>query len=204
LTDREIGVRRQPFPGRGWAIFALAGMVVVWSWRGLEQAKGFALIAHTQVASEPVVRVALEPYPVNPYRWHAILETKDFYQTAEINTWNPDSPGSIQSDAHRDVLYKPLDTPAVEAAKKTLIGRVFQDWGSWLVMRDVGPEPVPGIQPPQLPANRQWTTVVLSDLRFAYSFTASRPAGRAPLTGWVYIVDSREEVAEGMGSTEQK
>ena len=162
------------------------------------------MLAHTQVASEPVVRTALEPYPVNPYRWHAILETRDFYQTAEIDTWNPDSPGSIQSDPHQDVLYKPLDTPAVEAAKRTLVGRVFQDWGSWLVIRDVGQEPVPGIDPPQLPPNRLWTTVVFSDLRFGYSFMASRPVGRAPLSGWVYIVDRREEAAEGMGGTAQK
>jgi inner membrane protein len=203
LTDREIGVRSQPFPGRGWAIFALLGMVALWSWRGFEQAKGFAMIAHTHVASEPVLRLALEPYPINPYRWHVILETRDFYQTAEINTWNPDAPNSIHSDPSADLLYKPPDTPAVEAAKQTLIGKVFQDWGIWLVLRDVGQEPVPGINPPQLPPNRQWTTVVFSDLRFGYSFMASQPPGRAPLGGWAYIVDNREEGAEGMGSKEQ-
>jgi inner membrane protein len=148
--------------------------------------------------------MALEPYPVDPYRWHAILETRDFYQTAEIDTWNPDSPAAIHSDPGGDVLYKPFDTPAVEAAKRTLIGEVFQDWGSWLLMRDAGQQPVPGLDPPQLPPNRPWATVVFSDLRFAYSFMGSRPVGRAPLTGWVYIVDNRDEAAEGMGGTVQK
>jgi len=204
LTDREIGVRRPQFSGQGWAIFALLGMVALWCWRGFEQAKGFTMIGQTQVASEPVLRVALEPYPVNPYRWHVLLETRDFYQTAEVNTWNPGSTTAIQSDPDTDVQYKPADTPAVEAAKRTLIGEVFQDWGSWRVIRDAGQEPVPGIDPPQLPPNRQWTTVVFSDLRFRYSFMASQPAGRAPLGGWVYIVDNREEAAEGMGGREQK
>ena len=41
-----------------------------------------ALLDNLQVASEPVKRVALEPYPVNPFRWHAILETQDFYQSS--------------------------------------------------------------------------------------------------------------------------
>ena len=74
------------------------------------------------------------------YRWHAILETADFYQTAEINTWT----GAIESDRQRDVIYKPADTPAVEAAKQTRLGKVYLDWGRWAVVRDLGQEPVDG------------------------------------------------------------
>ena len=48
-----------------------------------------ALLDNTQVALDPVTRVALEPYPVNPFRWHAILETAGYYQTAEIDTLEP-------------------------------------------------------------------------------------------------------------------
>jgi inner membrane protein len=158
------------------------------------------MIANTQVASEPVRRVALEPYPINPYRWHAILETQDFYQTAEVNTWT----GAIDSDPQRDVLYKPADTPAVEAAKHTLLGRVFLDWGSWAVVRDAGPEPVAGVDPPSLPPRRSWTTVQFSDLRFNYRFLPTQDqAARSTLGGWVYIVDGRDEAAEGMGLREQ-
>jgi len=204
LTDREIGARRQRFSGQGWAIFALLGIVSLWCWRGLEQAEGYTMLSHTQVASELVLRVALEPYPINPYHWHAILETRDFYQTAEVNTWNPSSPTAIDSDPRRDVMYKPADTPAVEAAKGTLVGKVFQDWGSWVVIEDAGQQPVPGVDPPQLVGNRSWTTVKFSDLRFLYSFIASRPSGRAPLSGWAYIVDGHEEAAEGMGGKEQR
>ena len=36
LADREIGVRRKPFRGRGWAIFALTGMGLLWFWRWVE------------------------------------------------------------------------------------------------------------------------------------------------------------------------
>ena len=102
------------------------------------------MLENTQVATAPVKRMAIEPYPVNPFRWHAILETDAIYQTAEINTRT----GSIDSDPERDVLYKPADTPAVEAAKRTFLGQVYLDWGTWAVVRDVGQEPVPGIGSP--------------------------------------------------------
>ncbi len=201
MTDREIGARRQRFRGRGWAIFALAGMVVLWGWRGFEQSQARTLLSHTQVVRAPVTRIALEPYPINPWRWHAILETANYYQTAEINTLT----GAIDSDASADILYKPEYTPAVEAAKRTLLGQVYLDWSSWPVVRDLGQETVPGVEPPQLPPGRTWTTVEFSDLRFSYGFLAG--GGRRPpsgLGGWVYIVDGREEAAEGMGSKEQK
>lgn len=200
LADREIGARRIRFRGRGWAIFALSGMIVLWCWRWSEHARGLALIANTQVADAPVIRAALEPYPVNPFRWHAILETASYYQVAEINTHT----GEISSDAHEDVIYKPPDTPAVEAAKQTPLGRVYLDWGRWAMVRDAGQEIAPGSEPPHLAPGRTWTTVEFSDLRFGFSmFEPGRVRG-APLGGWVYIVDGREDAGEWMNGREQK
>jgi inner membrane protein len=200
LVAGEIGERRKPFRGRGWAIFALVGMVVLWGWRWSEHAHALALVENAQIASEPVKRMAAEPYPVDPFRWHVILETANFYQTAEVNTRS----GEIESDSSRDVLYKPTADPAVEAAKQTLLGQVYLDWGTWAVVRDVGQEPVAGMDPPQLPPNRQWTTVEFSDLRFDYSYLSpGRTSGRNTLGGWVYIVDGHEDAGEVMGGREQ-
>src|SRR3954470_126643 len=39
LTDREIGARRTRFRGRGWAIFALAGMAALWVFRWAEHSQ---------------------------------------------------------------------------------------------------------------------------------------------------------------------
>jgi len=172
-------------------------------WRWLEHSAGLEMLHKTQVASAPVTRMALQPYPVNPYRWHAILETRDFYQTAELNTWDTSSPAAVASDPRSDVLYKPANTPAVEAAKRSLLGQVYLDWGTWAVVRDLGPTAIPALKPPEVPPGRTWTTVEFTDLRFAYSFMATRPRGRAPLGGWIYIVDGDEEAGEGMGAKEQ-
>lgn len=201
LADAEIGARREPFRGQAWAIFALVGMTLLWCWRWAEHAQALAMIDNVQLAPEPVMRVAVEPYPWNPYRWHAILETADAFQTAEVNTRT----GDIVSDPHRDTIYKPADTPAVEAAKQTLLGQVYLDWGSWAVVRDVGQEPEPALAPPKLTPGRTWTTVTFTDLRFDYPFLGSRStAGPPPLSGWVYIVDDRQEAGEGLDNRVQK
>jgi inner membrane protein len=201
LADREIGARRQRFRGRGWAIFALCGMLILGCWRWAEHAQALAMIENSPVSTARVLRAAAEPYPVNPFRWHDIVETDDYYQTAEIDTRT----GAIDSDPRRDVLYKPADTPAVEAAERTLLGRVYLDWGTWAVVRDLGPVPAPGMTPPQLPLNRAWTTVQFIDLRFDYAFLASRDhSGYPPLTGWVYIVDGQEDAGEDLNGREQR
>lgn len=201
LTDSEIGARRKPFRGRGWAIFALCGMVVVWGVRWAEHAHALALLEQTQVATAQVKRMAAEPYPVNPFRWHAILETAHYYQTAEVNSRT----GEIDSDPQTDVIYMPPATAATEAAKLTPLGQVYLDWGTWAVVRDVGKVPVAGMEPPRLPPDRQWTTVEFSDLRFDYSYLGpERATGRSPLNGWVYIVDGRDDAGEAMGGREQK
>jgi inner membrane protein len=203
LIGGEIGVRRKAFRGRGWAIFALTGMVLFWGWRWSEQGRARTLVENTQIATAQVRRVGLEPYPINPFRWHAILETPDYFQTAEVNTRS----GEIVSDPQTDVIFKPPSTAATEAAKRTLLGQVYLDWGTWAVVRDLGPMPAPGMAPPQVAPNRQWTTVEFDDLRFAYPFFGermSRAAGRSPLGGWVYIVDGRDEAGEAMNGREQR
>jgi len=201
LIGGEIGARRKPFRGRGWAIFALSSMVLLGCWRWAEHAQALAMVANTQITAAPVTRAAVEPYPINPFRWHAILETADFYQTAEIDTRT----GSIDSDPRRDVLYKPASTAATEAAKGTPLGQVYLDWGTWAVVRDLGQEPVPGMAPPQLAPNRTWTTVEFTDLRFAYSYLGTGTATEhSPLNGWVYIVDGREDGGELMNGREER
>ena len=203
LIGGEIGVRRTPFRGRGLAIFALTGIVLLWGWRWSEHGRARMLVENAQIATAPVKRMAFEPYPINPIRRHAILETAEYYQTAEINTRT----GEIASDPRTDVIYKPPATAATEAAKRTLLGQVYLDWGTWAVVRDVGPVPAPGMNPPELPPNQTWTTVMFTDLRFDYPFLgrgAERTPNRAPLSGWVYIVDGRDDAGEAMNGREQR
>ena len=201
LVAGEIGARKKEFRGRGWAIFTLVGMGLLWGWRWEEHARAQSMLEKTQVATAPVTRMAIEPYPVNPFHWHAVLETPEFYQTAEIDTRT----GMIDSDPQQDVQFKPPSTAATEVANRTPLGQVYLDWGTWAVVRDVGQEPVEGMEAPQLLPGRTWTTVEFTDLRFDYSYlSAGRATGRSPLSGWVYVVDGREDAGEAMGGREQR
>jgi inner membrane protein len=201
LADREMSSKRAPFRGRGWAIFALCGMILLWGLRYTQHDVAESLVRNNPITSDPVVRIAAEPYPWNPFHWHMILETQNYYQFAEVNTRTE----AIDSEAHSDKLYKPGDTQAVEAAKQTLLGKVYLDWGRWAVVSDIGQVQMLGIDTPKLPPGRTWTTVEFTDLRFGYDFRGTGST-RAPggLTGAVYIVDQREDAGEEMGNREQK
>ena len=201
LADAEIGARKRQFRGRGWAIFALVSMTLLGCWRWAEHGRARMLVENALLTAAPVQRIALEPYPINPFRWHAILETPAYYQTAEINTFT----GAVESDPRRDQLYKPSSTEATEAAKRTLLGQVYLDWGTWAVVRDLGPVAVPGIKPPELAPNRRWTTIQFTDLRWRYSYLGgdSTP-NSSPLDGWVYIVDGSDEAGMAMHGREQR
>jgi len=211
LADREVGARRTKFRGRGWAIAALTGMVILWCWRWVEHERARNLLEAAQVTPTPALRVALEPYPINPWRWHGILETETSWQTAEIDTRT----GAVASDPRIDSLLKPQNTAATLTARRTRLGQVYLDWSTWPVVRDVGEHTVPGTPAPDFPPLRSWTTVEFSDLRFAYSFLNTSMAGssnqqldsvlaHSPLTGWVYVLDGREAAAEFIDGREQK
>jgi inner membrane protein len=206
LTDREIGLTKPQLRGRAWAIFALTAMVALWSWRWFEHTHALNLLNSTQVATEPVLRIALEPYPINPTHWHAIIETEHTFQTAEVYT----NSGIIDTDLRYDVITKPADTPALEAAKQTPLGRVYLDWGRWAMLTDLGPETIPtrdeeDLPAPNLPPPHHWTTVRFDDLRFQYSYLGTgRTDAPSPLTGWVYIVDDKEDAGEVYGHRVQR
>jgi inner membrane protein len=211
LADREVGAQRTRFRGRGWAIFALTGMVVLWCWRWAEHAHARNLIEAGNLSPTPVLRVALEPYPTNPWRWHALLETETTWQTAEVDTRR----NLVESDPRTNALFKPPATPATQLARHTRLGQVYQDWSQWPVIREVGQRPVPGYPAPDLPPGRQWTTVQFSDLRFAYPYldtsmtgnserTFERMLASAGLSGWVYIVDQKEDAGQFLNGKEQK
>ena len=211
LADREVGARRPRFRGRGWAIFALCGMVVLWCFRWAEHARAHNLVEAALVTPTPARRIAIEPYPSNPWRWHALLETDTTWQTAEVDTRT----GAVASDPRIDSFYKPPATPAVRAARQTYLGRVYMDWSQWPVVRDFGQQPVPGFDPPSSAGPRQWSSVEFSDLRFAYSYLDTGMAGNSNqqldhmlstggLSAWVYILDGHEDAGEFMGHREQK
>jgi inner membrane protein len=211
LADREIGARRTRFRPRGWAITALLAMTLLWCWRWAEHAQGRNLVEAANVTNTPIQRISLEPYPVDPFRWHAIIETNETYQVAEVNTRT----GQVVSDPHVDSLFKPQRTVATDTARRTRLGQVYLDWSQWPVVREIGPQPVALNSGPPITPDRPWTTVELSDLRFAYAYLDTSMVGRSDqsldhmltysgLSGWVYVVNGQEAIGQFLGGREQR
>jgi len=92
LIGERLGAQG-PVSRAGWAIFALTGMVLVWAGAGPSWAmRGLCgKCPDRRGSGEAHGAGALSR---QPFRWHAILETADFYQTAEIDTLS----GEIVSD----------------------------------------------------------------------------------------------------------
>jgi inner membrane protein len=158
LVDQEItqtvaagGYRRNKYRGRTFAIIAIAFMVGLWFLRAVEHHRAIALVIEEAPPDENIRRAAAEPYPVNPFRWHAIVDTGNYYRTAEVDTLGQ----LVNSDPTQDVFYKRADTPATLAAKKSRLGRVYLDWAQYPLVEESG-------------KYGKWTEVSFRDLRFTY------------------------------------
>jgi inner membrane protein len=176
LADREIGVRRPMFRGRGWAIFALSFAVVLGCWRWAEHERAFHLLAQQSYQNEPVLKMTVSPYPGNVFHWFGVVETKDFYQTAMLNTRT----GTFTSQTSDNLYYKQPQTPAMLAAKRSWLGRVFLDWSQFPYVEDVGAFGT-------LPSGTAYTQVRFQDLRFAYNVLFLHGRTDSPLGGIVAV-----------------
>jgi inner membrane protein len=200
LADREIGAKKKPFRGRGWALAALSVMAMWWGLRNAEHLHAMELARTGSFTREPVIRVAAEPRMADPFTWHALMETQDYYQTAEIQTLGD----QVTTDDFADVIYKPPVTAAVAAAKQSYLGKVYLSWSTWPLTVDRGPVPAPGADYAPRP---DWQTVEFQDMRFGYG--ALRPYrtqnDRDPaLSGWVYVGPANEIEGMFMQGHEQK
>ncbi len=200
LTDSEIGARRQRFRGRGWAIAALVFIAILYAVRNAEHQRAINLL-RAQSFSEPAIRLAATPYPINPFHWHGLIETADFFQTASVDTHGD----TVDTDAD-EILYKPPVTMATQAAKRSYLGRIYLDWSSWPVVTDLGAVAAPGSEDiPSLSAPPEnWHTVEFRDLRFGDPSTIPGKPRVPPLSGWVYIGPGNEVEAMLFSGREQK
>jgi len=188
LVNSEVGARKAAFRGRGWAIAALVVMVALWGWRAVEREKAVQLALANDYNGAQVVRVDVNPSPVNPFRWHAVVETAMTYQLATVDTWNE----TVASSEHTDVFYKPPTTLATLVAKRSWLGEAYLDWSKYPLVTDTGTDP-DGI-----------TTVSFRDLRFMYDTPFLSGRESPPLSGKVYVNADRRVIRMEMDGRVQR
>jgi len=191
LINSEVGGRRQPFRGGGWAKTALVCILAVWCLRWVEHGRAVQLagtqsLAITRADAPPQflqpARVLANPDPFSPFRWHIVSDFGDFYQLGEADLL------SGQLTPAQDIHAKPEPSAALSAAEASALGRVYMDW-SPMPFITVSPPGDPARPPddsdePASPAN---TLVIFRDPRFMIDVPLLRSRPNPPLTGTVEL-----------------
>ena len=90
LINQEIGVRSKGPGGQGGAIAALSALSLIWGVRDYQHRRAItAMNSFVYHGAEPA-RLAAYPYMINPFRWHGVVETTDFFETVPVNSLGPD------------------------------------------------------------------------------------------------------------------
>jgi len=176
LINSEVGARRKPFIGRGWAIAALIGIAALYIFRFTQHTSAIQ-IARIDAPAD-ATRIFASPYPFDPFRWAAVADSPASYQLLTIDTRT----GLAEPPIPADTIYKPADTAALQAAKQTRLGRVYLDWSTYPVLSESSDNSDP---------HRPLIRVTFSDARFMYDtmFFHGRPSSGStpPLTGSVLL-----------------
>jgi inner membrane protein len=178
LIGSEVGARRPAFRGRGWAIAALLAAAALWTFRYIEHQKAVQMAQTGDYNGATVLRVAADPYPINPFHWQTVVETPRTFLISSANTLGSETATSDQAQ----IIYKPPTTLATLVAKRSWLGEIYLDWSQYPVVTDTGADP-DGI-----------TTVTFRDLRFVYDTPLFSGRTNAPLSGAVYVNDDRRVI----------
>jgi len=198
LADREMGAGKVMFRGRGWAIAALVLIGIDLGVRAVEHHRALHFIGDARFGDQPMLRAGAEPYPVNPFHWFAVVETPTYYQTGSVNTWAE----TVDTNDQDDIVFKSPVTPAVAAAKRSWLGRVYLDWARFPLVTDRGSANL--VASDDIAPQPLDTAVELRDLRFAYPVLSRDSSTSRALAAWVYVTPTGSIDAMVMNGRAQK
>jgi inner membrane protein len=182
LITEEVGARRKQFRGRGGAIFALVCLAAAFFIRDFEHRRAVNALNAITYRGEDPLRVGAFPQILNPFSWNGVVETRDFFVVVPVNS----SPAQVDPQNQAIIRYKPEETPATLAAKRSRLGRVYLDWAQY-----------PLVETEALPAQAGYR-IRFQDLRFA-SVEGMTRRRSTPLSGSVELNPALRVEDEYMG-----
>ncbi len=198
LADSEMGIRRTRLRGQGLAAAALLLVAAFWVWRYVEQTAAIQTARLQQYPGGEPVKISANPYPVDPYRWHLIVETPLNFVAGTVNNRMP---GVLELE---QLPYpKPATTLAILAAKHSHLGHIYLDFSPFPLVEQVG---TAGEVHPELdltPQEQQLTVVRFRDLRFLYDVWGFHGRGNNALSGEAWVNDDRRIVRSSFGGSAQ-
>ncbi len=172
LIGSEVGVRKQTFRGRGWAIAALVGIAALYVMRYTEHGKAIEVATENQ--PDGTTRVFASPQPLNPFAWAVVSETPGFYQLSSVDS----RLGTVGPLMPSDTIYKPETTMGLLAAKRTFLGQIYLDWSMYPVISETAVNDDP---------NHPLTKVTFGDARFMYQMFGRDMRRESPLSATVLL-----------------
>ena len=124
LVNEEIGAHERGLKGRGAAIAALAGVLLMYGVRDYEHRRAVAAMNARPYQNADAVRVSAYPVMITPFRWYGVAETRDFFALVPVDSKIPE----VDPTDQMVIRYKPEETPVTLAAKRSYLGRVYLDW----------------------------------------------------------------------------
>ncbi|MFQ5777509.1 MAG: hypothetical protein ACE5IP_05835, partial [Terriglobia bacterium] len=123
LIAEEIGARRSLAGVRWGAWLALAACAALAGGRAILHAEAKGRMEARLYHNRAPLRAVAFPAPLNPFRWHGVVETESTYEILELALLGP----------HRGVetlttLYKPAPSPVLKAALATRTAKRFLAW----------------------------------------------------------------------------
>lgn len=132
LVTEEVGAKKQPFRGRGGAVFALVCLIAVIFARDQGHRRALSAMQSVTYRGADALRMsAFAPrMTVNPFAWNGVVETRDFFGVMTVDALS----GEVDAQNNMLVRYKPEETPASLAAKQSRLGHVFLDWAQYPIV----------------------------------------------------------------------
>jgi len=131
LMNEELLLPGKVAHGRLAAAVALIGVVAIWGVRDHEHRRALhalearQLEAHQYEGTAPI-RTSAYPSWWNPYLWRGVVETPKLIATMPVDsssqTVDLDPQGEVQ------VRYKSAETPVIQAARSSYLGRAYMNW----------------------------------------------------------------------------
>ncbi len=179
LINDEIGAKSRGPRGRAGAILALLGVLAVWGVRDYQHRKAVAAMQARVYQGADPIRASAFPYPLNPFVWYGVVETRDFFVQTQVDSLTPE----VDPRENMQIRYKPEETPASVAAKSSYLGRVYLDWARY-----------PLVEVEHLSSPQSGYLVRFQDLRFM-----NLDSSRGLLTGTVELGENLHVTAESFG-----
>lgn len=179
LVGSEItsGGEKSRLHGRGWAVFALAFLVIYNYGRSVLHTRAEAVLESRIYHGESPSRVEASPDAAAPWRWHGVVETGDFYATEDVDLLRDFDP------TEASIRHKAEPDPAIAAARSTRTFQIFLDFAQYPLWR-VSPVSEPD----------EGRLVELFDMRFGPSIGAT-----AVVTSNGRVVETHFSYGRGRG-----